>query len=46
MLHGSETWLVKKENKMALQQAEIRMIRCGIRDTDRLMCNGLNWQKD
>ena len=26
-LHGSETWLVNKENKMASQQAETRMIR-------------------
>jgi len=24
MLHGSETWPVKKENKMAHQQAEMR----------------------
>jgi len=28
MLHGSETWLVRKENEVALQQAEMRMIRC------------------
>jgi len=27
MLHGSETWSVKKENKVALQQTEIRMVR-------------------
>jgi len=27
MLHGSETWPVKKYNELALQQAEIRMIR-------------------
>jgi len=24
MLHGSETWLVKKENEMSLQWAEMR----------------------
>jgi len=27
MLHGSETWPVRKENKMALQTAEMRMVR-------------------
>jgi len=27
MLHGSETWLVRKENEVALQQAEMRMVR-------------------
>jgi len=27
MLHGSETWPVKKENKLTLQRAEMRMIR-------------------
>jgi len=38
MLHGSETWPVRKENVMALQQAEIRMVRwiCGINLKDRL----------
>ena len=25
MLHGSETWPVRKENEMALQRAEMRM---------------------
>jgi len=32
MLHGCETWSVKKENKLTLQWAEMRMItwRCGI----------------
>jgi len=36
MLHGSETWLVRKENKVALQQAEIRMVRwvCDIKVKD------------
>ena len=27
MLHGSETWPVRKENEAALQQAEMRMVR-------------------
>jgi len=28
MLHGSETWPVRKENEVALQWAKIRMVRC------------------
>jgi len=27
MLHGSETWLVRKENEVALQLEEMRMVR-------------------
>jgi len=27
MLHGSETWAVRKENEVALQRAEMRMVR-------------------
>jgi len=27
MLHGSETWPVRKENEVAVQQAEMRVIR-------------------
>ena len=27
MLHGSETWPVRKENVVALQRAEVRMVR-------------------
>ena len=27
MLHGSETWPVRKENEVVLHQAEIRMVR-------------------
>ena len=27
MLHGSETWPVRKENEVALQRAELRMAR-------------------
>jgi len=33
MLHGSETWRVRKENEVGLQQAEMRVVRwmCGIK---------------
>jgi len=33
VLHRSETWPVRKENKVALQWAEMRMVRwmCGIK---------------
>ena len=34
MLHGSETWPVRKENVVALQRAEMRM--CGVKLKDRL----------
>jgi len=27
VLHGSETWPARKENEVALQRAEIRMVR-------------------
>ena len=38
MLHGSETWPVRKENEMALQRAEMRMVRwmCGMKLKDRV----------
>jgi len=38
MLHGSETWPVRKENEVALQQAEMRMVRwmCNVKVTDRV----------
>jgi len=38
MLHGSETWPVRKENVVALQRAEMRMVRrmCGVKLKDRL----------
>jgi len=38
MLHGSETWPVTKENVVAIQRAEMRMVRwmCGIKLKDRL----------
>jgi len=43
MLHGSETWPVRKENKVALQQAEMRMVRwmCGMKLQDRVPSKGL-----
>ena len=33
VLHGSETWFVRKENDVALQRAETRMVRwmCGVK---------------
>jgi len=43
MLHGSETWPIRKENEVALQQAEMRMVRCtcGIKLQDRVPSKGL-----
>jgi len=38
MLHGSETWPVRKENEVALQRAEMRMVRriCGVKLKDKV----------
>ena len=38
MVHGSETWPVRKENEMALQLAEMRMVRwmCNVKVIDRV----------
>ena len=38
MLHGSETWPVRKEGEVALQSSEMRMVRwmCAIKVTERL----------
>ena len=38
MLHGSETWPVRKENEVALQRAEMRMVKwmCGVKLQDRV----------
>ena len=38
MPHISETWLVRKENKVALQRAEMRMVRpmCNVKVKDRV----------
>jgi len=43
MLHGSETWPIRKENKVALQRAEMRMVRwmCGVKLQDRVPSKGL-----
>jgi len=43
MLHGSETWPVRKKNEVALQQAEMRMVRwmCGVKLQDRVPSKGL-----
>jgi len=37
MLHGSEIWPVREENEVALQRAEMRMVRwvCCIKLNDR-----------
>jgi len=43
MLYGSETWPVRNENEVALQQAQMRMVRwmCGIKVSNnaRLTCD-------
>ena len=38
MLHGSKIWPVRKENVLALQRAEMRVVRgtCGAKLKDRL----------
>jgi len=38
MLHGSETWPVRKQNEVALQRAEMRMVRwmCNVKVKDRV----------
>jgi len=37
-VRGSETWPVRKENEVALQRAEMRMVRwmCGVKLQDRV----------
>jgi len=34
MLHGSETWPVRKENEVALQRAEMVRWMCGVKLQD------------
>jgi len=36
--HGSETWCVRKENEVALQRAEMRMVRwmCNVKVKDKV----------
>jgi len=43
MLHGSETWPIRKENEVALQRAEMRMVRwmCGMKLQDGITSKGL-----
>jgi len=43
MLHESETWPIRKENVVALQRAEMRMVRCicGLKLQDRVPRDGL-----
>jgi len=43
MLYGSETWPVRKENEVALLQAEMRMVRrmCDVKVKDRVLCKVL-----
>ena len=38
MLHGSETWPVRKENEVTLQRAEMRMVRwmCNVKVEDKV----------
>jgi len=44
MLHGSETWPVRKENEVALQWPQMRMARwmCGVKLQDRVPSKGLS----
>jgi len=43
MLHGSETWPVRKENEVALQWAEMRMVgwMCVLKLQDTISSKGL-----
>jgi len=43
MLHGIDTWPVRKENEVALQRAEMRMVRwmCGMKLQNRIPSKGL-----
>jgi len=43
MLHGSEIWPIRKENEVAVQQAEMRMVRwmCGMKLQGRVPSEGL-----
>jgi len=43
MLHGSETWPIRKENEVALQRAEMRMVRgmCAVKLQGRVPSTGL-----
>ena len=45
LLHGSETWPVRKENEVALQRAEMRMVRlrwlCDVKVKDKVASKDL-----
>jgi len=43
MLHGSEIWPIRKENEVAFQWAEMRMVKsmCGMKLQDRIPSKGL-----
>ena len=43
MLHGSETWPIRKESEVTLQLVEIRTVRwmCGVKLQDRVPSKGL-----
>ena len=43
LLHGSETWPVRKEYEVALQWAEMRMVKwmCGVKLQDRIPSKAL-----
>jgi len=48
MLHGSETLSLRKENEVVLQQAQMRISRCGIKlqnrvPSKRLRESGIKW---
>jgi len=38
MLHGSETWPVRKENEVAIQRAEMKIVRwmCNVKVKDKV----------
>jgi len=44
MLHGSETWPVRKENEVILQRAEMRKVRwmCDVKVKDGIPSKGLS----
>ena len=46
MINGSETWSLKRENELALHQAEMRMIRWmfSVKLRDKLPCAELRQQ--
>ena len=48
MLHGSETWPVRKKNKVTLQRAEMRIDRwmCGVKLKDRFPSKKLRERLD